>query len=354
MDSLVKRGSISEGLMGEMMRLEVVPDDLNVVEFGRIFGQPFDRDPVRAGGKGRHRSLARMDRPIVLNQHDRRERPAGHRTVEQVKLLKMSDEVTAALGRTGVDDELARDVIERTQHRDFLGLSRRRNAQVRADLGPNPGEIGMCQRFTLVAVQKHDIAGFGLALAQLQTQTDPIHLVCDLPSLQRVPRAPPTELFFRNALDNCERLMRTPSVFSISARSRAIVQFGRLATGASSNGVTTRRAVSLFTGSGPGATLAFNASTPLRMKSLRHSRTVSSRTPNASAIRGLVQPDSVNSTARARSASPRSREPAKADNVTRWSSVAVTGDFPLMAHLSESVLAANRKTDPLVNPSESA
>ena len=168
-------------------------------------------------------------------------RPAGHRTVEQVKLLKMSDEVTAALGRTGVDDELARDVIERTQHRDFLGLSRRRNAQVRADLGPNPGEIGMCQRFTLVAVQKHDIAGFGLALAQLQTQTDPIHLVCDLPSLQRVPRAPPTELFFRNALDNCERLMRTPSVFSISARSRAIVQFGRLAVGAPAVRVVARR-----------------------------------------------------------------------------------------------------------------
>src|SRR5208337_1662833 len=88
--------------------------------------------------------------------------------------------------------------------------------------------------------------------------------------------------------------------------------FGRLATGSSSNGVTTRKAVSLFTGGGPGATLAFNASVPPRLKSLRHSRTVSSRTLNASAMRGLVQPESVSRMARALSASPRSREPARA------------------------------------------
>jgi hypothetical protein len=98
--------------------------------------------------------------------------------------------------------------------------------------------------------------------------------------------------------------MHTPSRASISARMRAIVQFGRLATGSSSNGVTARKAVSLFTGGGPGATLAFSASVPPRLKSLRHSRTVSSRTLNASAMRGLVQPDSVSRMARALSASP--------------------------------------------------
>ena len=39
----------------------------------------------------------------------------------------MGDEIAAALGRAGVDDELARDVIERPQHGDLLGLSRRRH-----------------------------------------------------------------------------------------------------------------------------------------------------------------------------------------------------------------------------------
>jgi hypothetical protein len=54
-------------------------------------------------------------------------------------------------------------------------------------------------------------------------------------------------------------------------------------------GSATRKAASLFTGAGPGATAAFSASTPPLMKSLlkslRHSRTASSRTPNASATR---------------------------------------------------------------------
>jgi hypothetical protein len=62
-------------------------------------------------------------------------------------------------------------------------------------------------------------------------------------------------------------------------------------------GSATRKAASLFTGAGPGATAAFSASTLPLMKSLRHSRTVSSRTPNASAIRALVQTASVSSTA---------------------------------------------------------
>ena len=104
--------------------------------------------------------------------------------------------------------------------------------------------------------------------------------------------------FFRKAFDSCERLMRTPSRASISARRRGIVQLRRSVTGSSSKGAATRKAASLFTGGGPGAMLAFSAATPPAVKSLRQRRTVSSRTPNASAILGLVQPASVSSTAR--------------------------------------------------------
>ena len=209
------------------------------------------------------------------------------------------------------------------------GAGTRRSAH--PDFAHALAEIGMRQRLALIAIKQNDVAGRGLLLAQLQTQTDPIDLAGDLPPFQCVPRPPVTELFFRNALDSCERLMRTPSLVSISARRRAIVQFGRLATGSSSKGVTTRKAVSLFTGDGPGATLAFKVSIPPRLKSLRHSRTVSSRTLNASAMRGLVQPESVSRMARALSASPRSREPARAAKAERWSSLAETGDLPLHA-----------------------
>src|ERR1019366_10567888 len=97
------------------------------------------------------------------------------------------------------DDELAREVIERAQHRHLLGLSRRRHTQIRARFRPRSREIGMRQRLALVAVEKNDVAGFGLLLAQLQAQADPLHLAGCLASLQRVPRAPPAELFFRSA-----------------------------------------------------------------------------------------------------------------------------------------------------------
>src|SRR5271165_3288143 len=102
-------------------------------------------------------------------------------------------------------------------------------------------------------VEKNDVARFGLPFAQLQAQAHPFHLAFRLASLQRVPRPPPAELFFRKALDSCERLMHTPSRASISARRRGIVQLRRSATGSSSKGVATRKAASLFIGGGPGA-----------------------------------------------------------------------------------------------------
>ena len=136
--------------------------------------------------------------------------------------------------------------------------------------------------------------------------------------------------------------MRTPSRVSISARSRGIVQLCRSATGSASRGKATRKAATLFTGAGPGATVALSASTPPLMKSLRHSQTVSSRTPNASAIRGLVQPASVSNTARARSASPRSREPARTLSAARCVSLAVRGEVPAMSCTHESVPTENQ------------
>ena len=134
----------------------------------------------------------------------------------------------------------------------------------------------MRQRFALVAIKKNNVPRFGLLFAQLQAQADPFDLAGDLASLQRVSRSPPTELFFRNALDNCERLMRTPSRASISARRREIVQLCRSAAGCSKQTAITRSAVSLFTGGGPGCHVSLSVSSiPPSAKSLRQRRTVS-------------------------------------------------------------------------------
>ena len=71
----------------------------------------------------------------------------------------------------------------------------------------------MRQSLALIAVEKHNVARFGLLFAQFQAQAHPFDLAFRLTSLQRVPGPPQAELFFRKTLDSCERLMRTPGDF---------------------------------------------------------------------------------------------------------------------------------------------
>src|SRR5271167_380479 len=313
MDGLIEDIGISEGLMGEMVSLQVTPDDLDVIEFRRIFRQPLNGKPMGALGERRPRCLADVDRAVVEHNDGRLRRRSGLWAVEAVDGLQVRDEVGAAFGAGGGDDEPALGPIERPHHGNLLGLPRRRHAQVRATLGPGAGQIGMCQRLTLIGEQEHDVASLGLRFTQPEPQTNTIDGVGVLTSFQRVPRPTPAEPpFLRSTLESCDREIVTASRVAISSARRANVQFVRFATGAERSGPTTLSAAAAFTGTGPGATLALRASTPPLMKSLRQSRTVSSRTPKASAILALVQPPSVNRMARARSASARSEPPARA------------------------------------------
>jgi hypothetical protein len=84
MDGLIERAGVGEGVVGEAMGLEVAPDRLDVVEFGRVLGQPFDGEPVCAGGQGGERTFAGVDRTIVEDK-DRRLR-------RRLELLEMDDE----------------------------------------------------------------------------------------------------------------------------------------------------------------------------------------------------------------------------------------------------------------------
>ena len=117
---MVEGVGVSEGLMGEMVRLEIAPDNLDVVELGRVFRQPLDGEPVFARLDGFKSELADMDRPVVLDQHDRFYCPSRLRTEQVVELLEVSDEVAAALGRARMHNQLARDMIERADYRPIL------------------------------------------------------------------------------------------------------------------------------------------------------------------------------------------------------------------------------------------
>ena len=256
-----------------------------------------------------------------------------------VALLQMGDEIAAALGRAGMHDELARDVIERPQHRDFWPApatgtasppptSPRRGRDQDASAPRSHHRRKQCRPLRPAACA---VAGAG----------PPVHLAfrLDVPSACAGPPASGT--FFSRGLDSSERLMRTPSRASISAR-RRIVQLRRSATGSSSNGVITRKAASLFTGGGPGAMLVFSAVTPPAVKSLRHRRTASSA--HAKRLRDLRAGPTRQSARRAPGPPRRgSRELAIANRPARCSSLAVTGDFSAIIHLANAQQAANRK-----------
>ena len=173
--------------MREMVRLQVVPDPFDIIHFRRVLGQPLDGEPMGTGGECSKREFAGVYRTIVLDQDHRSDGLPGLRPVKSVQLLKMSDEVAAALAAAGVHDELARDVIERTEHGDLLGLSWRGNPQIGSSPRPGTSEIGMFQCLAFVTVEQNDVAGAGLLLAQRKTQADPFNLGRTLAAFQRVP-----------------------------------------------------------------------------------------------------------------------------------------------------------------------
>src|SRR3954471_13935700 len=98
MDGRVESVDVGKGLVRQVMRLKVVPDHLNVVEFRGILGQPLDGKPVCAGGQRCHGELARADRAIVLDEYHRLGGLAGPGTIKAIELLEMGDEITAAFG----------------------------------------------------------------------------------------------------------------------------------------------------------------------------------------------------------------------------------------------------------------
>ena len=165
MDRPVKCVSIHEGLVGEMMCFEVMPDGLDVVQLRRILGEPLDSEPMRTAGQRRQRELAGVDRTIVLDQNHRLDRLTGLGTITPIQLLKVGEEVTAALGWTAVHDELACDVIEGAQHRDLPGLARCRHAQVGPRFCPDARKVGVRQRLAFVAIEQNNVSGFSLLFA---------------------------------------------------------------------------------------------------------------------------------------------------------------------------------------------
>src|SRR4051794_16486241 len=216
-----------EGLMGEVMPLQVGPETLDVVQLRSIVRQPLDPEPVGARGERGAACLAGVDRAVVQDEHEGLDRDAELGTIAPVDLLQESDEVRASFGPAGVHNELALRPVEHPEHRHFRRLARRRNAQIGPSLGPDVRQVRMGERFGLVPEEQHDVTGLSLRFEQLSAQARPVHGIRILAALQRVAGSPPAEApFFLSTTDSREIEMRTPARISISSAKRGSVQFG--------------------------------------------------------------------------------------------------------------------------------
>src|SRR3954454_16343593 len=93
LDGAVEVFRSREGLMGEVMPLQVAPDSFNVVQLGSVFRQPLDPEPVGALGERRTGRLAGVDRAVIEHKHDRLEHSAELGAIAPIDLLQERDEV---------------------------------------------------------------------------------------------------------------------------------------------------------------------------------------------------------------------------------------------------------------------
>ena len=259
MDGAIEVLGVGEGLVGQMMRFEVVPDNLDVVEFGRVLGSHSTVSQWARAARAAVVALLTWIGPLSSTMTTGFIRMPGLGPIQAIEHLQECNEIGAALGSAGVHNEAAGGVIERSIMATFLacpGDGTRRSAP---HSGPGSGKIRMRQGLALVSEEKHDIAGLRLRLSQCQPEAHAVDGVAVLAALQGVTRPAPAELFLRSTLDRRDLEMVTPSRLSISPMRRASVQLCRSATGASSNGVATRSAASALTGAGPGAGLVLSA-----------------------------------------------------------------------------------------------
>ena len=102
MDDAVESVGIGEGMVSQIMLLEVAPASFDIVRLGGVFGQPFEGEPLPLGER-LCCQLAGVDRPVV---EDRNQGPGSFGgAVGSAKLVEQGNKVGRALGGAGVHDQ---------------------------------------------------------------------------------------------------------------------------------------------------------------------------------------------------------------------------------------------------------
>jgi hypothetical protein len=151
-DGAGERIGIGERAVGELMLLEVTPASFDVVQFGGVFRQPFEGEP-RARGERFCCQLAGVDWPVVKNRDQGPGALGG--AVSGTELVEQGDKIGGALGRAGMDEQVAAHRIKGAEHRPLFRLTGRLDAQLGAAPGPAARQIGRRER--LGFVEEHQI-----------------------------------------------------------------------------------------------------------------------------------------------------------------------------------------------------
>ncbi len=189
----------SKGLMGEEVAFEIAPGAFDIIEFGRVFGQPLDGKPGAFGERG-SAQLAGVDRAVVEHQNDRFGGASRSRAIKCVEAFQEVDEVGASLGAAAMDDELGIGVVKRADQRQLARLAGGGHAQVGAAPGPGMRQIRMGQRLGLVGRQQHDIARFGLLFQQFEPEPGAVDRLGVLSAGEAMTRSAPAPTIFFSVL----------------------------------------------------------------------------------------------------------------------------------------------------------
>jgi hypothetical protein len=194
-DGLGESVHVGEGLVGELMLLEVAPASLDVVQFGGVFWQPFEGEPgaldERLCGQ-----FAAVDRPIVENRNERPGAFGG--AVGGTELIEQGDKIGGALGGADMDKKAPVHRIKGAEHRPLFRLAGRLDAQIRSAPSPAARQIGMCKRFGFVEKHQIDRPRCGLGFQIGKVLTAGLDRGCVLAPFEGVARPPPGKPLSRN------------------------------------------------------------------------------------------------------------------------------------------------------------
>lgn len=308
---------VDKALVSKVVAFEMAPIALDVVEFWGVRREPLHREPVLGARERRLCLAAGVDRAVIEDKMH------GLVLAQGLEALEKVAEALAVLARSALNDQLAAGVAPSAEEHALVGLTRGLDPEIGPTPRPKAREIRMRGGLGLIGEEQLDRPGLGLALERAQTLGALRDGLAVLAPTQRMARAAERVApFFRNRrlIQGWER--RMPQRRSTSCWSRGSVQGAVLGVRGSARITSSTSSARRPRCAGrPGERCVRSASTPPRRYAQRQCSTVSARTPKSAPSARPVQPCSESSSARARSASPRSAERVSASRAARCASV---------------------------------